>query len=198
MVAGLRVAEGVLKFLLPRAVRGKGKAPQPLPLGVEANQLFRQFPGGGLGPVGGLGPLGTAQFVEVYGLFALLAAAAADVFAHQIQGRAGHVQTVAAGVGDFHVVLFHPVHRHADDAGKAADAVVGVYHQVAGGQVGVGLQLAAAVVPLLADAARFACHPLGELALGEDGQTQPGELTAGAECAQGDAHLVPLRQSGAL
>ena len=141
MVAGLRVAEGVLKFLLPRAVRGEGKAPQPLPLGVEANQLLGQLPGGSLGPVGGLGPLGAPQFVEVHGLFTLLAAAAADVFAHQVQRRAGHVQAVAAGVGDFHVVLFHPVYRHADDAGKAADAVVGVYHQVAGGEVGVGLQL---------------------------------------------------------
>ncbi len=69
--------------------------------------------------------------------------------------------------------------------------MVDVDHQVAGGQVGVGLDPLAAVVPAGAGLFRFAAHRGGELALGEHGQLQLRVLTPGAEGAHADEHGAP-------
>ena len=171
LVGGLLIVEGVLKLPLPRAVGRKGEARLPLPLGIELDQSRRQLLGGGLGPIGGLGPLGAPQLVELGGSFAVLAAGA-DVFADQIQRCGRNVQAVASGVGDLDIVLFHPVHRQAQHFHKASDAVVGMHHQVAGGQVGVGLQLLAAAVLDAAGLFLAAAGTLGQLALRQHRQLQ--------------------------
>ena len=57
LILRLLVRESVLKLPLPRAVRGKGKASQPLTGGIELNKPLCQFLGCRLGAVGGLGPL---------------------------------------------------------------------------------------------------------------------------------------------
>ena len=144
LVVGLRVGEGVLKLLLPGAVRREGMACQPLALGIQPDQALGQILGGGLGLAGGLGPLGAPQLIE---LGALVVLAGADVLADQVQRRGRNVQHVLPGVGDLDIVLFHPVHRHAQHGHEPADAVMGVDHQVPGGQVRVGLELLLIAVP---------------------------------------------------
>ena len=197
MVAGLLIVEGVLKLPLPRAVRRKGKARLPLPLGVQLDQPRRQLLGGSLGPIGGLGPLGATQLVELGGSVAVLAAGA-DVLAHQIQRRGGHVQAVAARVGDFDIILFHPVYRQAQHLHKTADAVVGMHHQIAGGQVGIGLQLLAIAVLDPAGLLLLAADALRQLALRQHRQLQRRPLASRADRTQQNSRLSRLGQDTAV
>ena len=192
LVSRLLIVKGVLKLPLPRAVGGKGKARLPLPLGIQLDQPCRQLPGGGFGPVGGLGPLGAAQLVELGGLFSLVSGA--DIFTHQIQRRGRHIQTVAAGVGDLDIVLLHPVHRQAQHLHEAADAVVGMHHQIAGRQVRIGLQLLPAAV---LDPAGFtvpAADALRQLSLRQHRQFQRRPFASGAERPQHNGRLSLFRQ----
>ena len=140
MVPGLGVGEGLFKLRLPRGIRREGKAGAALPLGVQLGQPRCQILGGfpGLGFL--LGPLRSAQLIEPG---PLLIFTAADVFAHQVQLGHRHIQAVAPGVVDLDIILLHAVHRHPLDAREASDAVVGVDHQIAGGQIRVGLEFLA-------------------------------------------------------
>ena len=183
LVVGLRVGEGVLKLPLPGGVGGEGETGAALPLGVQLGQALGKVLGRffrlGFLP----GPLRTAQLVQ---LLALLVLTAADVLAHQVQLGDGDVQAVAPGVVDFDVVLFHAIHRHPLDAREPAHAVVDVDHQVAGGEVGVGLDFLAVgfllqLQPLLRGG--------GELALGQHRQLQVRPLAACRQSPQGDADL---------
>ena len=140
MVPGLGVGEGLFKLRLPRGIRREGKAGAALPFGVQLGQSRRQILGGfpGLGFL--LGPLHSAQLVKPGPLLIL---SPADILAHQIQLGHRHIQAVAPGVVDLDIVLFHAVHRHPLDAHEAADAMVHMHHQVAGGQIRVGLEFLA-------------------------------------------------------
>ena len=192
LVSRLLIVKGVLKFPLPRAVGRKGKARLPLPLGIQPDQPRRQLLGGGFGPVGGLGPLGAAQFVELGGFFSLVAGA--DIFTHQIQRRGRYIEAVAAGVGDLDIVLLHPVHRQAQHLHEAADAVVGMHHQIAGRQVRIGLQLLPAAV---LDPAGFtvpAADALRQLSLRQHRQFQRRPFASGAERPQHNGRLSLFRQ----
>jgi len=140
LVPGLGVGERLFKLRLPWGIRRKGKAGAALPLGVQLGQPRCQILGGfpGLGFL--LGPLRSAQLIEPGPLLILTAA---DVFAHQVQLGHRHIQAVAPSVVDLDIILLHAVHRHPLDAREAADAVVGVDHQIAGGQIRVGLEFLA-------------------------------------------------------
>ena len=134
----------------------------PLSLGIELDEALRQILGGCLGPVGGLAPLRAAQLIEP-GVLGILPGP--DILAHQIQRRGRHIQAVAAGIGDLDVVLLHPVGGHPDHPHEAADAMVLMHHQIAGGQVGVGLELLPIAVPLGAGLFGLACQRRGQLTL---------------------------------
>ena len=140
MVPGLGVGEGLFKLRLPWGIRRKGKTGTALPLGIQLGQPRCQILGGfpGLGFL--LGPLHSAQLVKPGPLLIL---SPADILAHQIQLGHRHIQAVAPGVVDLDIVLFHAVHRHPLDAREAADAMVHMHHQVAGGQIRVGLEFLA-------------------------------------------------------
>ena len=60
----------------------------------------------------------------------------AYVLADQVELRGRDVERVAAGVGYLDVVLLDSVHGHAHDSGEAAYAVVLVYDEIAGSQIG--------------------------------------------------------------
>ena len=191
LVVGLRVVEGLLKLLLPGGVRGEGKAGAALPLGVQGDEALGQVLGRGLGPGLLLGPVGAAQLVQPRGGTALLIGgpAAADVLAHQVQGRGGDVEAVSSGIGDLDIVLLHPVHGHLPDALKAADAVVDVDHQVPGGQVGVAEELLPVVLPAGLGGRPASGGGGGELSLGEHRQVQLRVLRTGGEGPHGDTDL---------
>ena len=197
LVVGLRVVKGLLELPLPGGVGGEGEARPALALGVEGDEALGQVLGGSLGPGLLLGPVGAPQLVELGGAVAVLPAAA-DVLGHQVQLGGGDIEAVAAGVGDLDVVLFHPVHRHFPHALKAADAVVGVDHQVPGGEVGVAEELLAAVLFGGAAGGGLPGGGGGELPLGEDGQAQLGVLRPGGEGSHGQAHLPGPGQGAAV
>ena len=140
LVLGLLIGKGLLEFQLPGGIRRKGKAPLFLPFGVQLDQALGQILGRRLGPAGAAGPVRAAQLVQAHRFLVL---SAADVFAHQVQLGSRHIETVAAGIGDLDIVPVRAVHRHFEDAHEAAHAVVDVDHQIAGGQIGIGLKLLA-------------------------------------------------------
>ena len=192
MVPGLGVGEGLFKLRLPGGIRGEGEAGAALPFGVQLGKARRQVLGGlpGLGFL--LGPLRAPQLVEPGPLLFL---SPADILAHQVQLGHRHIQAVAPGVVDLDIVLFHAVHRHPLDAHEAADAMVHMHHQVAGGQVGEGLQLLA--VGVLFQLQLF----LGggrQLALRQHRQLQGRPLAACGQGPNGDPQLAGLRHSGPL
>ena len=183
LVVGLGVLELVLELLHPGGVGGEGEAGLPLPLGVELDQALCQILHRLLGPGLGLLPVGAPQLGQLLGLVGVLAGA--DVLAHQIQLGGGDVEHVRPGVGDLHIVLLHPVHRHLGHLQEAAHAVVLMHHQIAGGQVGVGVQL----LPV-GDGLGFPLLAQQGLPLGEDGQPPHRVLHAGGEAAHGDHRLA--------
>ena len=135
LIVGLSVAEVILKFALPLAVRREGVARQALPLGVERDELFRHVLGRALGARAGLCPFRAAHLRELDWLLF----ARSRVFRHHVELCCGDIQAVRPGVAYLYIVLFKSVHLHLDDTGKAADAVVLVYHIVAHREVGAGL-----------------------------------------------------------
>ena len=192
LILRLRIGEGLLELPLPGGVRGEGEARPLLPLGVQGDEALGQILCGLFGPGLLPGPVRAPQLVEP-GVLGVLAAA--DVLAHQIQLGDGDVQAVAAGVVDLDVVLLHPVHRHPLDAGEAAHAVVLVDHQVAGGQVRVGLELLP--VGVLFDPLALPHGRSGELPLRQHRQLQGRPLAAGGQGADGQPHLACRRHGGA-
>jgi hypothetical protein len=94
---------------------------------------------------------------------------AADVFRHHVELRGGDIQAVVARVADLDIVLIHAVDAHALDARKAADAVVDMHDEIAGGEVFIGAQRGAGrrlfLRPRLC---ALAGKGRGELALGQD------------------------------
>ena len=190
LVVGLRVGEGVLKLLLPGAVRREGMACQPLALGIQPDQALGQVLGGGLGLAGGLGPLGAPQLIE---LGALVVLAGADVLADQVQRRGRNVQHVLPGVGDLDIVLLHPVHRQAQHGHEPADAVVGMDHQVSGGQVRVGLELLLIAVPPGPGLFGPAGQGRGQLPLRQHRQPPLRIFAPGGESAHGNEHRALFR-----
>ena len=186
LVVGLSILELFLKLPLPGGVGGKGVARLALALGIEPDQPFSQV----LYRLFGLGlgffPLAAPQAVELSGLVGVLAAA--DVLAHQVQLGGGDVEHVAAGVGDLHIVLLNALHRHFYHAHIPAHPVVLVDHQVAGGEVGVGLQL----LPVGGVPPGAGLPGGGFLSLCEDGQLDGGVLKAAGQPPHGDDHLAGL------
>ncbi|MPM49266.1 hypothetical protein SDC9_95994 [bioreactor metagenome] len=184
LVVRLRVRKCVLKFLLPRGIGRKGEAGLLLPRGVQGDEPLGKVLGGGLGLGFGPGPLRSAQLVQP-GVSVVLAAA--DVLADLIQRRNRHVQAVPGGIVDFDIVLFHAVHRHSPNAGEPAHAVLGVDHQIAGGEVGGGLKLLPSGVllelaPLLGGG--------GQLPLRQHREAKLGPLAARAQSPGGQPNLA--------
>ena len=121
--------------------------------------------------------------------------ARAYVFADQVKLSGGDVKRVAPGVGDFYIVLFRAVHRHAHHAGKAAYTVVLVDNEVADGQVGAGAygfgigELAfSGPAPGLSEAAA------GYLGIRQHGEAQSRVFKAGRQPSGGYDTLSPLGQ----
>lgn len=135
-----RVGKIVLKFLLPWGVGGESVAGLALPGGVELDQLPSHVLGGLAGFSFCLLPCVGADLVQ---LDIAVFPTAADVFAHQIQLGGGDKQGVAALIGDFDIVLDRAVHLDLLHGHEPANAVILVNHQIAGGQVGEGIQLLA-------------------------------------------------------
>ena len=145
--------------------------------------------------MGGLDPFGAAQLIQpcVGGVLT-----GADVFAHQVELGGGHIQAVAAGVGDLDIILLHPVHRQARHGHEPADTVVLVHYQVAGSEIGVGLQLLPGGVVFRRSAPRLPAGNLGgELPLGQNSKLQARVFAAGSQCAHRDDHLPFLRHGAA-
>ena len=186
--------ERILKLALPRRIRRKGEAGTALPLGIERDKSLGKVLRRRFRLRLGTAPVGAAEPGKPRGALAVFVRAAADVFRHQIKLRRRHVQRVAAGIAELDVVLFHTVHTQALDAGEASDAVVDVHHQVAGRQVGVGLELLAARILFLPHRPFFAGDCRGELPLGQDRKLQLRPLAAGGKRAETDDDLAGAGQ----
>ena len=135
LIVRLRVAEVILKFTLPLAVRREGKARQTLPLGVERNELLRHVLGGAFGACPSLCPFRAPHFRQLYRLFL----ARARIFRHHIKLSRRHIQAVRARVAQLNVVLFKPVHLHFHNSGKSTDTVIFMHDIIADREVGAGL-----------------------------------------------------------
>ncbi len=185
LIVGLRVAEVVLKLLLPLAVRREGVAGETLALGIEGDELLGHVLRGALGAAAGLGPLSAAHFGELD----RLVLACAGVFRHHVQLRGGHVERVRPGVLELDIVLFKAVHLHLHHTGEAADTVVFVYHVIAHREVGAALD------PLLAGREllfRLFAPCTQELGVCEHGEADTGIFHARRESADGDAAFARL------
>ena len=193
LVVGFRVGEVVLKFLLPGGVGGEGVAGLTLSGGVELNQLSRHV----LGGLAGLGlcllPGVGADFVQ---LDAAVFSAAANVFAHQIQLGGRDEQGVAALIGDFDIVLDRAVHPNLLHRHKPADAVILVNHQVAGGQVGEGIQLLTVGGAGFFRGLPLRLAPGNQLPLRQDGEFGQGILHAEGKISLRQKNLPGLGQGG--
>ena len=77
-------------------------------------------------------PLVAAELVEPDGRILT----GADILADQIELRCGHVQAVRALIGNLHIILRHAADLQLLHADVAADAVVLVYDEIAGSQIG--------------------------------------------------------------
>ena len=189
LVLRLGVFELLLELPLPWGIRRKGISWLTLSLGVELNKPLGQVLNRFFGPGLGLLPLGAPQFVQLLGLRRVLAAA--NVLGHHIQLGGWDIEHIGAGIGDLHIVLLHAVYLHFDHTHIAAHSMVLMNHQVAGGQVGVGLQLLPVggvfPGPRLFDGPRVALcddgqldgwilHSPGQAAHGDDRLPRPGQL----------------------
>ena len=191
LIVGFRVFKAVLKLALPWGVGGEGVAGQPLPGGIELNEPCRQILGGGLGLGLGFLPGIAGELVQSDG--GVLTAA--NILAHQIQLGGGHIEHVAALIGDFYIVLGDAAHLHLLHVHIPADAVVLVDHQIAGRKVGEGVEL------LPVGGLGFFCRagfPSGlgghQLAFRHHRQLQGGVLQTGGQTAIGQQDLTRLRQ----
>ena len=120
--------------------------------------------------------------------------AAADEFAHKVEAGRGNIETVPGGIGDLDVVLLHALHGHPLHAHEATEAVMDVDNQIAGFQVGIGLQLFMAAVLILFRLGLLA--RLGkELTLRQYRKGQGGILKTAAERAETNTHLAFFRQA---
>ena len=135
-----------------------------------------------------------ADFVQPY---VGVLAAASNVLADQIQLGGGDVEGVAALIGDFDIVLDGAVHLDLLHADKPSDAVVFVHHQIAGGQVGKGVQLLpVGGAGFLRGLSPLRLAPGDELALGEDCQPVHGVFHSVGQAALGQQNLPRLGQGG--
>ena len=184
LIVRLRIGEVFFKFPLPAAVRRECITRQPLPLGVEGDQLPCHVLRRALGPGAGLGPLGSAHFGEPDR--ALLSAA--GVLGHHVQLRCGDIEHVRSGIAELDVVLFKPVDLHFDDSGKTADAVGFVDDIVPYGEVGIALD-ALAVGREFSVGFLFVL-PANQLRVRQDRQFQGGVLNSGGERADADTALA--------
>ena len=138
LIVGFRIGEIVFKFLLPGGIGGEGEALLPFPGGVKLNQLTGHILGGFSGFRFCFLPGVGADFVQPdVGIFT----AASDIFADQIQLSGGNEQGIGALVGDLDIVLDGTVHPDLFHGNKPANAVIVMNHQIAGGQIGEGVQL---------------------------------------------------------
>ena len=140
LIVGLGVGEILLEFRLPGGIGGEGVALLPLPGGVELDELGGHILGGFSGLGLGLLPGLAAHFVELDGG---ILAAVADILGNQIKLGGGDEEHIGARVGDLDIILDRTVDLHLLHADEAADAVVVVDHQIAGDQVGEGVELLA-------------------------------------------------------
>ena len=131
LVVGLDVLEGVFKLLVQRRGRRKAVADVLPARGVQADQVAGHVEQGGFDARLGARPGGTAEAVERR-RDALTAAVA--VFLHQAEAVRRHVELGVIGVGEFHELAALVVDVQERHAAEAPDAVIGVYHQVAGVQ----------------------------------------------------------------
>ena len=136
LVIGFRVLKALLELRLPLAVRGKGKALCLLPGGIQSGQLLGNVFHGGFRAGFYLGPVRAAHFGQFHGLAVVLTAA--HVFADQIQLRSRNIENVRTRVADFDIIFLSTVHFHIHHAGKPADAVVLVDHQIPHLQIRAG------------------------------------------------------------
>ena len=131
LVGGFIVGKAGLKIVLPIVIAGKSIALGLVALGVQRDQLFGHFGGGGFYLAAGLGPFLPAQAAELDGFFAVVLARGA-VAAQKVQLGNGHIQHIALVVVDLQIILHNALQVNALDALIQADAVVLVYHIVAG------------------------------------------------------------------
>ena len=126
---------------MPRGVGREGKARAALPFGVERDEPLGKILRRGARLRLGARPVRAAELTELCARLAVLVlAVAADVFRHHVELCRGNVQTVVARVADLDVVLVHAVDAHALDARKAADAVMLMHDEIAGGEILVRAQ----------------------------------------------------------
>ena len=166
LIVGLGKGEVILKLALPRRIGGKGEACAALALGIELDQAVGQILDRSLCLLLGLFPTVAAELIELDG--AVLGRA--DVFIDEVHLGGGHVEHVRPLVLDFDVILDDPVHLHLLHAHVAADAVELVDDQIAGGQVGEGIELLAVGRLRLRPGTGAPGGAVEKLALGEDGE----------------------------
>ena len=111
-------------------------AGQALALGIELDEAFGHVFGGLFGTAFGFFPFRAAQFRQA---LAAGVVAAADVFGDEVQLEGGDIENVCPGELELDVIPRGTVHGHLYHADEAADAVVVVDHEIAGGEVGEGL-----------------------------------------------------------
>ncbi len=137
LVLSFGIFEAVFKFLLPDGVGGEGVARPPRPLRVELDQalgeLLRRAPGAGFGPA----PFGAAELAEADGG---VLPRGSDILGNHVELRHGDIEAVGARIGDFYIILFHPVHGQPEDADETAYAVVFVHDKIALAQVREALE----------------------------------------------------------
>ena len=160
MIVCLGVFKAFFKFLLPRRIRRERKARQPLAFGVEFNQARSQVLCRGLCLGLCLLPLVAAEFIEPdRRIFA-----GTDILADQIQLCCGHIQTVRALIGDLDVILCDAADLQLLHADITADAMVLVYDEVTGGQIGKRVKFFA-VCGFFGRSSPFALLPNSDLPL---------------------------------
>ena len=106
-----------------------------LTYGIQLEEFPRHFLGRFLDAFLLALPLRAAQAVDLR-----LLALDADVPLHQVDLVRRDIQAVALRVLQVQIVTFRAVQQEADHAAVDADAVVDVDHQVAGGEIGPGVQ----------------------------------------------------------
>ena len=105
LILGLVVGKTGFKIPLPLPVRGEGVALGLLAAGIQLDQLPGHLLGGLFHLAAGAGPLGAAQLGQLHRALV----AGGGVPAEQVQLGDRHIQGIPLVVGQFQVVLDHPL-----------------------------------------------------------------------------------------
>jgi hypothetical protein len=191
LILSLKVRERCLQFVLPWRVGAEGEAGRELAPGVQFQQFARHGQRGLFRLRADLAPIRRAQAVDVRRVIVR-----PDVFAQAIGLVDGDVQLIAAGIRDLQVFILDAFEREFDQTLKDADAVIDVYHVIAGLQIGEELFRRDGFG--LAAPPRLWPRPAEDLRVGDEVQRPQADRPALAFVARKDAAQRPAFVQQAL